>query len=267
MIATPYSRDISDVNAQLALLPGRESEDGLFRERVMKVWEVAEPGELSETPSCVVLTATTAMSEGFNFQDASVLINFDLPWTVLVLAQRMGRILRPWKEPREIYVYNLIPSTMENGKISHALRWKDRLAQRGKEYATFAERPVVVEKGSEFEMAELDSKIAARIKRLPPGIKSFKSGRCDGRYHYVLFRFRDRAYPALFDERGTIFKDSEMMDEIMVYIRPRPDEEARFPSDDIDFYDRWLQLSRKSWTARRLLKPDDASIIRWMGLG
>jgi superfamily II DNA/RNA helicase len=63
--------------------------------------------EIKSEDEIDVLVATGAMSEGFNFQDAPVLINFDLPWTVLVLAQRMGRILRPWHEPREIVVYNL----------------------------------------------------------------------------------------------------------------------------------------------------------------
>lgn len=108
-----------------------------------------------------VLVATGAMSEGFNFQDARILINFDLPWTVLVLAQRMGRILRPWYEPRDVYVFNFIPSTMLENDVYHAARWKDRLLARNKEVSSFADIPVLVaEGGKDFEMINLAKSIA-----------------------------------------------------------------------------------------------------------
>jgi hypothetical protein len=35
-----------------------------------------------------VLVVTSALAEGYNLQDASVLVNYDLPWRVLMLAQR-----------------------------------------------------------------------------------------------------------------------------------------------------------------------------------
>jgi len=108
-----------------------------------------------------VLVATGAMSEGFNFQDARILVNFDLPWTVLTLAQRMGRILRPWFEPRDVYVFNFIPSTMQNDCVYHATRWKDRLLTRNKEITSFADIPVLVaEGGKDFEMIHLAKSIA-----------------------------------------------------------------------------------------------------------
>ena len=108
-----------------------------------------------------VLVATGAMSEGFNFQDARVLINFDMPWTVLTLAQRMGRILRPWFQPRDVYVYNFIPSTMEDDTIYHASRWKGRLISRNRDISSFAEIPVLVtEQGNDYEMINLAKSIA-----------------------------------------------------------------------------------------------------------
>lgn len=107
-----------------------------------------------------VLIATGAMSEGFNFQDARILVNFDLPWTVLTLAQRMGRILRPWYQPREVYVFNFIPSTMQGDVVYHASRWKDRLLTRNKEISSFADIPVLVaEGGRDFEMINLAKSI------------------------------------------------------------------------------------------------------------
>lgn len=95
-----------------------------------------------------LLVATGSLAEGFNMQDAPVLINFDLPWTVLVLAQRMGRILRPWHEPREIHIYNLIPSTMERidtDDLYLARKWKERLERRSQEHRSFADIPVLLE--------------------------------------------------------------------------------------------------------------------------
>mgnify|MGYP000846386716 CR=1 FL=1 len=108
-----------------------------------------------------VLVATGAMSEGFNFQDARILVNFDLPWTVLTLAQRMGRILRPWFEPRDVYVFNFIPSTMGSDIVYHASRWKNRLLTRNKEISSFADIPVLVaDGGKDFEMINLAKSIA-----------------------------------------------------------------------------------------------------------
>lgn len=105
-----------------------------------------------------VLIATGALAEGFNLQDASVLINFDLPWTVLVLAQRMGRILRPWHEPREVTIYNLIPSTMSNTDVQMAMNWHKRLVERNRQHRAFADIPVMLDQRSQdegFEMASL----------------------------------------------------------------------------------------------------------------
>jgi len=104
-----------------------------------------------------VLVATGALAEGFNFQDANVLVNFDLPWTVLSLAQRMGRILRPWKNPRVIYVYTMIPSTMSNNSIVHALNWKHRLDNQNSEMSSFLELPTMVGSDGKDGVVELVS--------------------------------------------------------------------------------------------------------------
>jgi superfamily II DNA or RNA helicase len=109
-----------------------------------------------------VLIATRAMAEGFNLQDASILVNYDLPWTVLQLAQRMGRILRPWRVPRDVTVYNFVPSTMDHAGIRHARNWKDRLHERSRQHRSLAQIPVMVYEESrkanwnrEYEMEKL----------------------------------------------------------------------------------------------------------------
>lgn len=115
-----------------------------------------------------VLIATGAMSEGYNLQDSSILVNYDLPWTVLQLAQRMGRLLRPWHEPREVFVYNFIPSTLDNSEVYHAANWHQRLQQRGEEHRSFAQIPVLIQKEAEgvateeFEMKALARELYVR---------------------------------------------------------------------------------------------------------
>src|SRR5207248_2751841 len=41
-----------------------------------------------------VLVATDVLSEGQNLQDAHIVVNFDLPWAIIRLIQRVGRVDR-----------------------------------------------------------------------------------------------------------------------------------------------------------------------------
>lgn len=263
-----------------------------------------EPG--AEIKEIDILVATGAMSEGFNLQDAPLLFNFDLPWTVLVLAQRMGRILRPWHEPREIYIFNLIPSTMENESIHHALNWKSRLHHRNREFSSFSDIPVLSETSGEYEMIELGQTLSRigdtdldldqviqfiedtekiqttsfiddlavltqeeirRIKSLPPGFRSLKRSRKGTKSLYILFDYKNRALPALFDKNGNVIIDSEAMDKIMNLIRATRDEApAGIEGLDMNSVDLWVEKSRNSWAAKRNIMPEDLKIICFMVL-
>lgn len=117
-----------------------------------------------------VLICTNALSEGFNLQDARILVNYDLPWTILQLAQRMGRILRPWKMPRNVLIYNFIPSTMEHPGLRNARRWQRRLIERSEQHRSFAQIPVLIRqdisgKAEEgFEMEQLASELYTQLE-------------------------------------------------------------------------------------------------------
>ncbi|HPV42478.1 MAG TPA: helicase-related protein [Spirochaetota bacterium] len=268
--------------------------------------DLEDDSEIKKGREIDVLVATTALSEGFNFQDASVLINFDLPWTVLVLAQRMGRILRPWKDPREIYIFTLVPSTMNNERVNHATNWKDRLVRRNEELKSFADIPVLVkEQDSELEMihlahsvqqigdvvldldqvfefienaehlktsgfiddlALLDDDMRKKIMRHPFGIKSCKVAPVRKPSLYVLFSHRTRMFPAIMNEDGSVFLNSNKMDEIMQIIRSLPGEEpymADFSPDDIDV---WLQKACNEWAALNGFMPGGLKIVCYMPL-
>jgi superfamily II DNA or RNA helicase len=135
--------------------------DGILR-RFAPIANEVLPEDRKPNEEIQVLIASRAISEGYNLQDASILVNYDLPWTVLQLAQRMGRILRPWKEPRDITIYNFVPSTMNHERIRHARNWQERLKKRSQEHRSLAQIPVMVYDESrrenlsrEFEMEKL----------------------------------------------------------------------------------------------------------------
>ena len=49
------------------------------------------------------------MSEGVNLQDASIVINYDLPWNPMRIVQRVGRVNRIGSTS-DVYVYNFFPT-------------------------------------------------------------------------------------------------------------------------------------------------------------
>lgn len=56
-----------------------------------------------------VLVATDVLSEGQNLQDAHVVVNFDLPWAIIRLIQRAGRVDRIGQKHEQIYCYSFYP--------------------------------------------------------------------------------------------------------------------------------------------------------------
>lgn len=70
------------------------------------------------------------------------------------LAQRMGRILRPWHTPRDVLIYNFIPSTMDHPKLRNARRWRSRLHERSEQHRSFAQIPVLIRQESNVKAEE-----------------------------------------------------------------------------------------------------------------
>jgi len=56
-----------------------------------------------------VLIATDVLSEGQNLQDAHIVVNFDLPWAIIRLIQRAGRVDRIGQKNEQIYCYSFYP--------------------------------------------------------------------------------------------------------------------------------------------------------------
>lgn len=56
-----------------------------------------------------ILISTDVLSEGQNLQDAHIVLNFDLPWALIRLIQRAGRVDRLGQGSPEIYCYSFLP--------------------------------------------------------------------------------------------------------------------------------------------------------------
>jgi hypothetical protein len=57
-----------------------------------------------------VLIATDVLSEGQNLQDCAVVVNFDLPWAIIRLVQRAGRVDRIGQCADRILCYSFLPA-------------------------------------------------------------------------------------------------------------------------------------------------------------
>ena len=73
-----------------------------------------------------VLITTDVLSEGQNLQDAHIVVNYDLPWALIRLIQRAGRVDRIGQKHHEIYCYSFFP---EDG-IETIINLRARLTQR-----------------------------------------------------------------------------------------------------------------------------------------
>lgn len=77
-----------------------------------------------------VIVSTDAGNEGIDLQSAHVLVNWDIPWSLVTLEQRMGRIHRVGQD-RDVFLYNLITTdTLEGETFAKLL---DRLVSAANE--------------------------------------------------------------------------------------------------------------------------------------
>ena len=78
-----------------------------------------------------VLIATDVLSEGQNLQDCAIIVNYDLPWAIIRLIQRAGRVDRIGQQATEIVCYSFLPAD----GVERIIRLRDRVRQRLQEAA------------------------------------------------------------------------------------------------------------------------------------
>lgn len=74
-----------------------------------------------------VLIATDVLSEGQNLQDAHIIVNYDLPWAIIRLIQRAGRVDRIGQQSDTILCYSFVPADGVEQIINLRARVKQRL--------------------------------------------------------------------------------------------------------------------------------------------
>jgi superfamily II DNA or RNA helicase len=78
-----------------------------------------------------VVLATDVLSEGQNLQDCSIIVNFDLPWAIIRLIQRAGRVDRIGQKSDTILCYSFLPAD----GVERIIRLRSRVQQRLQENA------------------------------------------------------------------------------------------------------------------------------------
>jgi superfamily II DNA or RNA helicase len=73
-----------------------------------------------------VLLATDVLSEGQNLQDCAVVVNYDLPWAIIRLVQRVGRVDRIGQKAESILCYTFLPAE----GVERIIRLRARVRQR-----------------------------------------------------------------------------------------------------------------------------------------
>lgn len=67
-----------------------------------------------------VLISTDAGGEGIDLQSAHIMINWDIPWSLVRLEQRMGRLHRIGQK-RDVYIYHLVAPKTREGRVQQVV--------------------------------------------------------------------------------------------------------------------------------------------------
>jgi hypothetical protein len=78
-----------------------------------------------------VLIATDVLSEGQNLQDGYIVVNYDLPWAIVRLIQRAGRVDRIGQKSNTILCYSFLPAD----GVERIIRLRSKVRQRLRENA------------------------------------------------------------------------------------------------------------------------------------
>lgn len=83
-----------------------------------------------------VLISTDILSEGQNLQDCSIVVNYDLPWAIIRLVQRAGRVDRIGQMSEDILCYSFLPAEGVERIINLRGRVRARLRQNAEVVGT-----------------------------------------------------------------------------------------------------------------------------------
>ena len=93
-------------------------------------------GRISSEEELRVLIATDVLSEGQNLQDCAIVVNYDLPWAIIRLIQRAGRVDRIGQQAQEILYYSFLPADGIERLIRLRARVRTRLHENAEVVGT-----------------------------------------------------------------------------------------------------------------------------------
>ncbi len=106
-----------------------------------------------------ILVSTDVLSEGQNLQDSHVIVNFDLPWALIRLIQRAGRVDRIGQSHHEILCYSFLPAD----GVNRIIRLRERLIRRIRENAEVVGADEVFFDGDPVNIADLYNEKAGAL--------------------------------------------------------------------------------------------------------
>jgi len=98
-----------------------------------------------------ILVATDVLSEGQNLQDSHVIINYDLPWAIIRLIQRAGRVDRIGQTAEQIYCYSFFPAD----GVEQIINLRKRLNERINENANIVGSDEKFFEGNETNLRDM----------------------------------------------------------------------------------------------------------------
>ena len=80
-----------------------------------------------------IMLATDAAREGINLQFCNIMVNYDLPWSPIVLEQRMGRLHR-YGQKKDVMIHNMVAAGTIEGNVLERL--SDKVKEIQKQYTS-----------------------------------------------------------------------------------------------------------------------------------
>ena len=112
---------------------------------------ISNKADIEKENELRILIATDVLSEGQNLQDAHIIVNYDLPWAIIRLIQRAGRVDRIGQSSEKIYCYSFFPAD----EVEKIISLRTRLNKRINENAGIVGSDEVFFEGNEQNLLDM----------------------------------------------------------------------------------------------------------------
>ena len=136
LVFTQFADTARYLNTQLAACGVKQVEEatGQSADPTSLAWRFSPESngkreQINQIDELRVLISTDVLSEGQNLQDAHIIVNYDLPWAIIRLIQRAGRVDRIGQQSDTILCYSFVPADGVERLINLRARVKQRLIE------------------------------------------------------------------------------------------------------------------------------------------